>query len=178
MIELVRRLRNGFAQKLKQIILSRDGAISTDAVSLKVQGRHFYGFTLHCFDVVKRSCVIEPPQFKIKAENILFIEGPDNSTADDLRAYLKDQLQLPYGVDFHSIQNIHSCNMWKFGHLYLSWSAKPVPFFRTELVELHRHFKHPSADKLYAVIKRAREDQADSSTLDQLCEISKACSTC
>lgn len=104
LIELILSLQNGFAQKLKQVILSRGGAISIYGVTLKVQGRYFYDFRLHYFNVVKRSGVIEPPQFKIKATTILFVEGPDFSTADNLLAYLNDQLQLTYGVGFHSIQ--------------------------------------------------------------------------
>ena len=49
---------------------------------------------------------------------------------------------------------------------------------RTELLKLHRHFRHPSADKLYAVIKRVRKDQAESSTLELLRKISKGWITC
>ena len=48
--------------------------------------------------------MLEQPKFSISATTILFVEGPDVSTAKNLRAYVDNQLKLNYGVDFHSMQ--------------------------------------------------------------------------
>lgn len=47
----------------------------------------------------------------------------------------------------------------KLGHLYLCWGDNEVLFTRQEIVKLHRHFRHPSAGKLYSLMKRARPNQ-------------------
>ncbi len=41
----------------------------------------------------------------------------------------------------------------KFGHLYVIWNSKPILFTRQEPIKLHRHFRHPSPEKLYTRYK-------------------------
>lgn len=45
-------------------------------------------------------------------------------------------------------------------------------------MRLHKHFFHPSAAKLYNVLKRSNPEKANEATLTILKEISRACATC
>lgn len=49
----------------------------------------------------------------------------------------------------------------KRGHLFMTWGSSTVLFTKYELQKLHRHLYHPSSNKLFNLIKRARPDQAD-----------------
>lgn len=53
-----------------------------------------------------------------------------------------------------------------------------VLYTRTELKKLHLHFHHPSAGKLYNLLKRTDPDNTDSSVKDVLKQIGKACTNC
>ena len=64
------------------------------------------------------------------------------------------------------------------GHLYLTWQLRSTLFTRAELRRMHLHFFHPSARKLFNVLKRARPDETRPETHEILKQISKACSTC
>ncbi len=66
----------------------------------------------------------------------------------------------------------------KFGHLYLCWSSKEVLFTKRELVKFRRHFHRHSSGKLYELIKRAKQSQADESPRKLLQEILRSCETC
>ena len=66
----------------------------------------------------------------------------------------------------------------KFGHMYLEWPASTIMFTRAELQKLHRHFKHPSVDKLFNLLKRSKISDVDQETRRMLEDISKACETC
>lgn len=64
------------------------------------------------------------------------------------------------------------------GHMYVQWNAKTLMFTRSELKKLHLHFFHPSARKLFNLLKRTDPTKATGDTMTMLEEISKACSTC
>ena len=65
------------------------------------------------------------------------------------------------------------------GHIYLEWEQLQTTMFSTiELRKLHRQFFHPSADKLYNLIKRARPDQANEETRKTLQDITATCHPC
>jgi Reverse transcriptase (RNA-dependent DNA polymerase) len=67
----------------------------------------------------------------------------------------------------------------KNGHAYYQWHTNnSVLFTQTELHRMHLHFFHPSAQKLYSLIRRARPDQATSATRALLDDIAKSCRTC
>jgi transposase InsO family protein len=51
-------------------------------------------------------------------------------------------------------------------------------FSRLQLERLHRHFVHPSAAKLHALLRRARPDSLPADTLKVLQDINHACHTC
>lgn len=51
-------------------------------------------------------------------------------------------------------------------------------FTRSQLIRLHRHFFHPSADKLFNLIKKARPEEATQETRKILENITKRCDPC
>jgi hypothetical protein len=67
----------------------------------------------------------------------------------------------------------------KRGHAYIIWSNEFATMFsRPQLERLHRHFVHPSASKLHALLRRAYPDELSADALKILQEISHACHTC
>lgn len=67
----------------------------------------------------------------------------------------------------------------KLGHLYLEWSTEDKTFFnKEELKKLHHGFHHPSAKKLYELLKRSKVEGLKPDTLDVLKEIVKKCDPC
>jgi hypothetical protein len=68
----------------------------------------------------------------------------------------------------------------KNGHVYLNFPVTTDEIFSSELElqKLHRHLYHPSARKLYEVLRRADPDNLNSETLSVLESINKACHMC
>ena len=66
----------------------------------------------------------------------------------------------------------------KNGHMYLAWEPCSTLFTRAELRRMHLHFFHPSARKLFNILKRARLVETTPETHKILKQISKACNTC
>lgn len=78
------------------------------------------------------------------------------------------------------------------GHLYWTWNLEALRtatssvayayesalFTMPELRHLHYHFFHPTAKKLYNLIKRAHPEQLTPSTRKMLEDISRNCATC
>lgn len=91
-----------------------------------------------------------------------------------------------HGIYPNNVKNLLCCpNLgWsmplirKRGHLYLCWTSREILYTKPELLKLHRHFYHPSTDKLMKLIHKASPEQADSATRKILDEIREACSTC
>lgn len=63
-------------------------------------------------------------------------------------------------------------------HVFYCWDSSDIYFTYGELVKMHRNFFHPSADKLFDLLRRARTLQASIETLHTLRKLFKACSTC
>jgi hypothetical protein len=62
------------------------------------------------------------------------------------------------------------------GHMYVKFD--PATYFtEDELRRVHRHFRHPSPGKLYAILKRA-DPSTDSKTMQILEDISRSCDPC
>ncbi len=66
----------------------------------------------------------------------------------------------------------------KHGHLYLTWNSESISFTKSEIIKLHRHYQHPTSEKLYEVMKRALPDQVDEATRQLLEKIIRSCETC
>jgi hypothetical protein len=65
----------------------------------------------------------------------------------------------------------------KHGHIFYR-SAYHVHFSSTKLRRLHKHFIHPSVNKLYDLIKRAKSNEVDEATKNILKYIQSSCTTC
>ena len=85
-----------------------------------------------------------------------------------------------------NVRNILECRtqQWSLpitrlhGHMYITWDPCTVLFTRNELKRIHKHMWHPSASKLYNILKRTHPKDTTCDTLKILEEISAACSTC
>jgi hypothetical protein len=66
----------------------------------------------------------------------------------------------------------------KHGHLYLEWDFPEILFSKEQIQKLHLQFYHPSADKLFRLIQRAKPEEATSETKKMLLDINNACLTC
>lgn len=65
----------------------------------------------------------------------------------------------------------------KHEHIYLEWT-NVVHYSMVELERLHRHFNHPAADRLAAVLHRADDPKAEPGTLQQLERLTAGCDVC
>ena len=68
------KYRQYFSSELRKRSLQYDGAIKTDVLHLKVQGKHFYDFTLHFKDVSVNG-LFQEPNFQIRNIILLIVEG-------------------------------------------------------------------------------------------------------
>ena len=62
-------------------------------------------------------------------------------------------------------------------HLIISWLSN-IYYSKAQLKKLHRHFRHPSAEKLYRLLKRIDPEKVRGSTLATLKEIQSKCEPC
>ncbi len=114
--------------------------------------------------------------FKIKVNvipaDVPLLLGLDVSDNEELVANnVQNELQgTHYGWSMSLTRN--------HGHLYLTCNSKSILFTKSEIIKLHRHFKHPMFGKLYEVMKRARPSQVNEATRKLLETITKACETC
>ena len=65
----------------------------------------------------------------------------------------------------------------KDGHIYLVWGAADH-YTTTELTRVHRHFAHPHPDRLFAVLRQAKDPHATAETRAQLAEVTATCQVC
>lgn len=63
------------------------------------------------------------------------------------------------------------------GHLWIKWPSR-VNYTEAQLRKLHRHFMHPSASKLYALLKKIDPTELSKDTLKTLKEIQLHCEPC
>lgn len=63
----------------------------------------------------------------------------------------------------------------KCGHIYVDMDCSPSVMFKNNL---HQQFFHPSAEKLFNLLKRARLEDTSSETLEILRDFSKCCDPC
>lgn len=64
-----------------------------------------------------------------------------------------------------------------YGHLVATWRYN-VSCTRKKFIKLHRHFRHPSANKLYSLLKRVNPKELKPKTLEVLKDIQKRCEKC
>lgn len=125
----------------------------------------------------------------------LLMPTPGNSIQIDVDV-VEENVPLLIGIDVmdkHSIQPLildnaleSKLHKWKiplirkFDHIYFEWRPANYSIFysRQQLERLHRHFVHPSARKLYELLKKAHIEDLPAETLDTLKDISEKCETC
>ena len=93
-----------FALLLREKLASFGGAITIDGVTLKVQRRHYYDFTVHHIHMVRPRNVLEVPKFGLKTSKTLFLEGPEINNAENIRSLIDTYLEAKFGVSFDSLQ--------------------------------------------------------------------------
>lgn len=98
-------LKARFLKKLHVDLLKQGGAVSVDGVMLKLQGKHYYDFTIHHMEMKLSKNVVAFPKFSIKTSTILFMEGPSRSDALSIRNMIDENLTREYGIDLNAIQN-------------------------------------------------------------------------
>ncbi len=125
-------------------------------------------------------------QIRIPAPNYSFLKIKMNVVRTDVPMLLGiDVLDNEKLVANNVLKELQATNHgWsmhltrKHGHLYLKYNSKSILFSKSEIFNLHCHFKHPTAGKLYEVMRRARPNQVDEATQKLLETITKACETC
>ena len=100
--QLVHDWRTSFRKYLNDELISSGGAVTIDAVTLKVQGRQFLDFTVHHMHMTKPKSILEKPKFSIISSTVSFTEGPDVSSGATKRVLFDENLRSSYGVDFNS----------------------------------------------------------------------------
>lgn len=65
----------------------------------------------------------------------------------------------------------------KDSHIYLEW-GQAVHYTTVELGRLHKHFNHPQADRLSALLRRAGGGNVEAGTRAKLEELTAACDVC
>ncbi len=58
----------------------------------------------------------------------------------------------------HANPELKAPLVFKRVHLYLEWAQSVVLYTRVELGKLHRRFAHPSAEKLFNLLRRAQPE--------------------
>ena len=91
--QLVHDWRTSFRKYLNDELISSGGAVTIDAVTLKVQGRQFLDFTVHHMHMTKPKSILEKPNFSIISNTVLFIEGSDVSSGANKRALYDENLR-------------------------------------------------------------------------------------
>lgn len=52
----------------------------------------------------------------------------------------------------------------KLGHMFVEWPSDMILFTHKELKKLHLSFFHPTAQKLYELVRRARPEDTSNDT--------------
>jgi len=105
--------------------------------------------------------------------NVPFLLGLD--TIDRYKMYVKkvtDELvRVNEGIRLPTIRSD--------GHVYYRWEWSPdILYTFPELVRIHRHLFHASPERLYAVMRRTKNEDAVPETLQRLQHVAAVCDVC
>lgn len=85
-------------------------------------------------------------------------------------------------ISFVQLKNLSIRVVRNHGHVYFEWTPKhTILCTKSKLIKLNRGFHHPSSDKLYNLVKRARPQQLSPETtriLDNIVQPWGACEGC
>ena len=65
----------------------------------------------------------------------------------------------------------------KSGHLFYEWECD-IMYTENQPLRMHRHFYHPRPERLFNLLKRADDENANAETYTQLQNISQECDIC
>jgi len=90
-----------------------------------------------------------------------------------------------YALYVNSVENTLKCDsrdivtplVRKDGHIYLEW-GHAIHYTTAELERLHRHFNHPAAERLSALLARAGGPKATPNARAELDRVAAACQVC
>jgi len=90
-----------------------------------------------------------------------------------------------YALYINSVENTLKCDsrdivtplVRKDGHIYLEW-GHAIHYTTAELERLHRHFNHPAAERLSALLARAGGPKATPNARAELDRVAAACQVC
>ncbi|OSX76963.1 hypothetical protein BU14_0166s0003 [Porphyra umbilicalis] len=105
--------------------------------------------------------------------NVPFLLGLD--TLDRYKMYFNNVTdELVFVNEGVSLPTTHSD-----GHVYYSWEWNPdILYTFPEFMRIHRHFFHASPERLYAFMRRAKNEDAVPGTLQRLQDVAAACDVC
>lgn len=66
----------------------------------------------------------------------------------------------------------------KFGHIFMEWKKRRICYTAAELTRLHLHFFHPTADRLFSVVKKLRPEKSGAGFLRTIKDLTEACRSC
>ncbi len=162
----------------------------------------YFMLTLHCkHHQLKFKLKPNPTRFKFGDGAFLWFRSIQIRTLTPNASFLKIEMDIveayvsvlhsSYIIDREGLVPInwlnglqapyHGCSLLtvrKHEQLYPVWSSTHILCTGPELWKLHRHFRHPSTDKPWALIRRASLKQAGSATRRTLEEISRSFETC
>ena len=95
--ELSEQLRSNFTSEVQNGLLEYGGAATIDGVHLKVQGKHYFDFTLHFMDIQEKGR-FSKVEFKIRNVTLLVTEAPDHPNAKNIRQCINAALVHKYGT--------------------------------------------------------------------------------
>jgi len=129
-------------------------------------------------------------EMRIPIPNKQFIQASVNVVDTQIPFLVGLDMLDEFGIMVDNVDNVLHCKKenWKaplvrkFGHIFYEWDCLPgkhvILYTERELVKLHRNFFHPSATKLFEILKKANPTETKTETLKVLKNISKACATC
>ena len=74
------------------------GVVTVDRAHLKLQGKIFYDFTLHCIEIREKTA-FEEAIFVIRTETLLLVAGPSVPNTSNIRSAIADGLREKYEID-------------------------------------------------------------------------------
>lgn len=103
--------------------------------------------------------------------DVFLLLGLDVLCQLELIVKFKDGTLLTKYNDWHA-KVVH-----KMGHLYVEWPPS-VYYTETELRRIHRHFFHPSTEKLMGLIRHGAKEYVTPHLRGQLDQVRNSCDTC
>ena len=108
--DLSHKYGQDLASEFRKGSLQYSGAIKIEVVHLKVQGKHFYDFTLYFMEVSDNG-PFQKPTFKIRNITLLVVEMPNSPTTKNIKSFLSNTLMVKYELSMdHFFPRFYDCH--------------------------------------------------------------------